>query len=439
MTLQSNNQAGDIETIRDLSLCLTRLARLKFYHKAAEAVWDTQERLFPGWGSRVGVSQERVFIKHQETVLLHKFFDDMVFSNNPLAAFVAQAFNTRSTPFQRYPLEDPIPEAAGVKANHFRANGDVSTALAMQEIALLHEVEWTPLTCASTLLKYCDIYLETTERLTTIFGREVPALPPLHYFLLLAKNSIIAPPFTPIHSHFVSTEDYFGRSLLHAALDLGFETSVLPLIQLGASASAEDNWGRRPIHIACSGNSEALVKHVLENIVDYDVEDNLGRSALHYASSYGDESIVRLLLERGANIHHKDRDGQVPISWATEHGHTAVVQLLLESGADAESICRTESLLERAASQGHTSIVQALLKNGADVHGWEPFGQRALLVAARAGHTSTVELLLSYGASIYERDMYGRTALSYARKNGHVDVVKVLLKHGAGSSTLIHV
>ncbi|KAI1283918.1 ankyrin repeat-containing domain protein [Xylaria sp. FL0933] len=364
------------------------------------------------------------FIEHQEALLLNKFFNEMVSSDNPLAAFVAQALSISSTPIQRPSIEHPIAWAARAKTNHFWENGDVSTALAMQEIALLHELERTPLTCTSMVLKYCDIYLETTKRLTTISGREVPALPPLHYLLHLMKKTESISPFTVIFSRFASAKDYLGRSSLHVALDLGMTRCADNLIQAGVTG-ATDKWDRHPIHVACSQTSEALVKRVLEITVDYDVEDALGHSALHYASFYGNEGIIQLLLERGVNVHHKDDDGQVPISWAVRNGHTAAVQLLLKSGADARSRCRKESLLIIAASQGHAGIVKALLDNGA-----RPFGQPALWRAAGAGHTGTVELLLRYGATIDGASFKGETALIYASEKGHANVVRALLKNG---------
>ncbi|KAI0802738.1 ankyrin repeat-containing domain protein [Xylaria sp. FL0064] len=431
MTIQPKNQAVDINKIRDLSLGLTWFARLKLYHKTSEMVWDPQERLFPGWRRWIRARQKNEFIEHQETFLLNEFFAEMVFSNNPLAAFVAQAFNISSTPFQGFPPGHPIPEAAGVKANHFWDNGD------------RHQ----------------------SERLTTILGRDVPALPPLHYLLHLTKKTVPIWTFNAIFFRFASARDYLGRSLLHVTLDLGITSYAIDLIQVGI-ADTRDDWGRQVIPIACSQNSVAFVKRVLESTADYDVEDDLGRSALHYASSYGNEEIVRLLLERGANIHHEDGDGQVPISWATKHGHTTVVQLLLKNGAEAESRCGNGSLLTTAASQGHTGIVQALLNNGVrslnqpalrkaagaghtgtvelllryggTIDGANFKGETALIYASRNGHANVVETLLKNGASINEENMYGETALIYASRNRHVDVVELLLKHGAGSTALSH-
>ncbi|KAI1350661.1 ankyrin repeat-containing domain protein [Xylaria sp. FL0043] len=409
------------------SLGLTWIARLKLYHQASETVWDAQERLFLGWNSHIrGQAQRKPgFIEHQETLLLNRFFNEMVFSDNPLAAFVGQTFSISPTPVQRSSLKHQITEAARAKANHFWENGDVSTALAMQEIALLHELEQNPRTRTSMFLKYSDIYLETTKRLTTVLGREVPALPPLHYILHLTKDTLPISPLDPIFSRFASAKDYWGRSSLHVALDLGMTRCADDLIGVGVT-STRDDWGRRPIHIACLQNSEALVKRVLEITVDCDVEDDLGRSALHYASSYGNESGVRLLLERGANIHHKDESHHSPISWAIIQGHTAVVQLLLEGGADGDSKYGGESFLTTAAALGHTSIVHALLDNGA-----RPLNQPALFRAAGAGHTDTVILLLRYGASIDAEDFDGETALMYASRNGHANVVEVLLDNGA--------
>ncbi len=294
----------------------------------------------------------------------------MIPHNNVLGALIAQA-STGYTPFQQCTSSQKCLHnhslAAETRVDHFRENGDISTALAMQEVALLHNLDSISAGDNARLLKYCDIYLEITERLKLILGREVPTLPPLHLFLLLAQEKRFALLATPIRSRLVSMKDYFGRSLLHVALDHGTVVSVIHRFPFDVSTTSGDAWGRWPIHIACSGSPEALVAYVVYNTVDCDVEDCFGRSALHYASSCGKESSVQLLLKQGARVGRKDRDGRAPMSWAARHGHTAVVQLLLNNDADIDSRDNNgNTALFWAIKHGHTAVVHLLRKNGAD-------------------------------------------------------------------------
>ncbi|KAI0973864.1 ankyrin repeat-containing domain protein [Xylaria arbuscula] len=356
---------------------------------------------------------------------------EMLISNHPLAAVMVHAVMTGPSLLQRCPPDRPFVAVAEL-VDYFRENSDVGTALAIQEILLLPwSTSDTLPTNAARLLKYCELYLETTDRLEAILEDGVSFMPPpLHYFLLLAKEKNLSLPITPVHSHLISMKDYFGRSLLHMTLDLGIMANVLPLIKLGVSTDTGDNLGRRPIHIACSVNSEAeVLQYILEHTVNCEVEDSLGRSALHYASSCGNESAIQLLLERGASIHHQDQDGKLPILWAVKHGHSAAVDLLLRNGATAKSLDRHGGmLLSIAVENRYTDIIQSLVRYGANTNTENAYDKTALHAAAERGHTTTTETLIRNGANI---DINAQIALHTAAKRGHIATVEALIRNGA--------
>lgn len=338
------------------------LGRLNFYDKAAKAVWDAQEKLFNNWRHNVSVSEKHVLV-HSESISYYKELSDkMFYSDDMLAVFVAHTF-VESTPLQ---CVSPFPNAR-IMVDRASRNGDVNTALAMQEIMLLHHPK--PMLANSSaytqaLSKYCDLFQKTIERLEIALRRQVPAIPPLHYYCHLTKHK----EYNFEDSHFVFMKDYYERSLLHVALDLDITLSERCLSLLKQLSSAGDTWGRRPIHIACTRASNSVMESILDITADYDVEDCLGRSALHYASSCGNEHAVRQLLQRGAKVNHEDRENKTPVLWAIGHGHTSTVRTLLKSGADVSFEDKSNTALLMAAHKGYTGIVEALLEHGADVN-----------------------------------------------------------------------
>ncbi|KAI1306198.1 hypothetical protein F5Y03DRAFT_144466 [Xylaria venustula] len=248
---QLSNETINIQTIRNLSLGVACMARLKSYINAIDIVWDTQDKLFSGWRNRVHVPLRRDIIEPREALLFNKFFSEMLISNHPLAAVMVHAVMTGPSFLQRFPSGRPLVPVNEL-VNYFRENNDVGTALAIEEIRLLQWFESVPRrTNTARLLGYCEMYLETTDRLKAILEDGVSCMPPpLHYFLLLAKEKNLSFPITPALSEFIRMKDHFGRSLVHMTLDLGLTENVLPLIKLGISATSGDVWGRRPIHIA---------------------------------------------------------------------------------------------------------------------------------------------------------------------------------------------
>ncbi|KAI0509449.1 ankyrin repeat-containing domain protein [Xylaria bambusicola] len=432
---QPNNQAIDSQLIRDISLRAMWLGRLNCYHKAIEVVLNTQEELFPGCGYGAPIHKRCNFVELENKSYFNDVFPKIFISNNSLAGYLAQAAIGVT-----YPQYFSPTQICPTTVDRFRENGDIGTALVIQEILLLALPTWKwSLGGIDELSKYWDIFQQTTDRVRITLEREIPAVPPIHYSLLVGEARMAGQHwdtsnFFPFASRFISMKDYLERSLLHVALDLGIMGTESFYNQLKEFATARDILGRRPIHIACSRFREYPAGYILDITTDYDVKDRLGRTALHYASSCGNEYAVHRLIKQGANIDPKDDSFKTPLSWAVEHGHTSVARLLLKSGADANTRDKTSlALLLLAARRGHTEIVQALLEYNADVHRRPTLSRiTALHLAASRGHSAIIELLLNNGARVDSRDDNGKTALHLAVENRHINTTEVLLRNGAG-------
>ncbi|GAW13016.1 hypothetical protein ANO14919_023920 [Xylariales sp. No.14919] len=431
LTVQPNNQTVDIKTIHSVSLRLAWFSRLTFYRKATADLVYARERPDNDWYYEQYVLPKFRSIRHEETSLFNDFFDETT-PKNPLAAFVPLALGAYGNFFEQCPGDRSLWKFAKAKVDHFWQRGDISTTLAMQEIVLLYELpEERGGVTAVELRKYCDIYSEMTRRLDAEFGRELPAIPPLHLLSLMTKGEIVSQ-LTSDHSRFFAMKDCFGRSLLHVALDLRVAANVLKSVAFDISTVTGDVWDRWPIHIACYGDSEAVAQYVLENTVGRDTEDCLRRSVLHYAIRSGHENITRLLIQRGAGVGHPDRSRGTPLFWAAEYGHTTIVKLLLENNADIDSQDRYgKTALYKAAQYGHATIVKLLLENNADIDSQDRYGETALYKAAQHGHTAVVKLLLENNAHVNSQDDNGETALYKGTEYGHTAIVKLLLERGA--------
>lgn len=293
----------------------------------------------------------------------------------------------------------------------------------------------------------------------------------------------------PVFSVFAAGLDDKGRSLLHDALDAGWEDMAAPLIAAGASIRAADPQGNTPLHIAAAKGLTAAAEALLSAGAIIDARagggsmngpaENEGDTPLHRAVEAGQTETVRLLLERGAdpaqttplrangmNAFHMAAAGEsIPVldlllahpqaarmndfcdhgktradafRLALKSGHAPVVRRLIEYGVDVN---RRDSeghtplhwlLLHRSTRAEALPMIRLLLKNGADgdkaVNLW---GETPLMVAAKADFPEALQLLLDQGADATRRSNFMETALHFAAHHYTVETINLLLDAGA--------
>jgi ankyrin repeat protein len=148
-----------------------------------------------------------------------------------------------------------------------------------------------------------------------------------------------------------------------------------------------------PLMLALEVGMESMVRLLLELGAAIDTKDGCGNTSLLMAAVHGRRVEAHLLLKRGANQNAKNNRGETALMMAVKGGSEDIVDLLLERGADIEARAKDgETALVIAAKNGREMIVRKLLQKGADVAGYSP-GCSPEDVANKQGHHKVSVLL----------------------------------------------
>lgn len=173
------------------------------------------------------------------------------------------------------------------------------------------------------------------------------------------------------------------------------------------------------------------------------VDGNPGdtETPLMTAASYGDAEVARALIEAGADLDATaaPNAGGVPGGTALRHaavfGMTDVVDLLAAAGARVSSLAEAAAAgditgrlhpdtpledrvrgLVMAADHERLDIIDQLLDADTTIDAADPWGRRALCVAAQNGRVASVRRLLDRGADPHQPDAtQNRTPLEWCR------------------------
>ena len=160
----------------------------------------------------------------------------------------------------------------------------------------------------------------------------------------------------------------------------GHISTVLMLLDYGASANIEDQWRRTTLMIAASENRADLVA-LMVNRADVDINfvSLLGRTALSDAIGSGCDAAVQALLENGANP-YLDYDMTVQaIGWSP----ISTVELMLRLGiVNVQYIDEDGTFLHRACKDGWVEKAYFWIDLGIALNARDCCGQTALHEAA---------------------------------------------------------
>lgn len=120
---------------------------------------------------------------------------------------------------------------------------------------------------------------------------------------------------------------------LHRAVSSRRMSSILRLIQNGASLTQTDTAGETPLHIASRNDYIAGVETLMRCKGDIDVPTPHGWTALQLAARHGHEEIVDILLRNGADPNICGFHGWTALHYAARSGHRKVVEVLIGAGA----------------------------------------------------------------------------------------------------------
>ena len=135
----------------------------------------------------------------------------------------------------------------------------------------------------------------------------------------------------------VDAIDDIGRTALHYACEMGYETIVYELLRKGADVTITDLAGETPVAIATRRNDEGVLRilqtgelpgnlHSIVKTVEHEGK-RLGPELLK-AAWQGDLDLVKQFLKQGADTGYVDTDGFKAIDRARDSGYLEIVRLL---------------------------------------------------------------------------------------------------------------
>lgn len=230
--------------------------------------------------------------------------------------------------------------------------------------------------------------------------------------------------------------DEQGRTLLHVAVENGYEIATRQLLSAGAVVSAKMGPGGRdrnttPLIIAAERGNTAIVKMLLNHGAKVDEWDWSGVTTLHYAAMRGHSEIVQLLLGHGAK-QKNNYDVGCPVHVAAAGGHSGTLRVLVAHGADVAASKRGLSPLHIALFNGNLACARILVEAGAPVNdsfsGWG-FFNTTLMVAAgpHAVEAADIALDCSIADAVRERKMEWKPG----QKEEYAELLRAMIMAGA--------
>ncbi len=154
-----------------------------------------------------------------------------------------------------------------------------------------------------------------------------------------------------------------GMTALCLAIENGYTSSALRLVELGADVTVVTSDGWTPLHLAAAASMHRVATALYDAGANPKAQTESGLTPLHLAVMMGDDTMVRLLCDMapdGMNIVEHDRL-VTPLHLAVENRHLEVVKTLISDGADVD-VRNAESLtpLAVATAKNYTEIENVL-------------------------------------------------------------------------------
>lgn len=232
----------------------------------------------------------------------------------------------------------------------------------------------------------------------------------------------------------VNAQNNKQQTPLLLAAEIGFESTVMTLLESGADPNIGDTRGRTPLSQAAQNGHEMVVETLLATSgpkPDLDARDDMGRTALLLAAENGHRFIVEMLLNGKATSNMMAFDGKKAWQKAMDKGYTSIVNRLLSGPSQhIEDRRDINEALILASRRGWSHLAEVLVQKGANTSFQNSERCTALHMAAMNGHQKMVEILLDGQSVSAIEDAKGRTALLQATEHGFGSIVGVLLDRG---------
>ncbi len=136
------------------------------------------------------------------------------------------------------------------------------------------------------------------------------------------------------HADLEST-DYWQRTPLLFAIQMGDTQKAQLLLDLGANRLAVGRCGKTPMQYAVQSNSVPMLRWLLDHGFDIESTDEFLETPLMAAAEQGSAECVEFLIASGADIHKANHIPERPIAVAS---NLDVVRILVRHGADINDI-----------------------------------------------------------------------------------------------------
>ena len=179
---------------------------------------------------------------------------------------------------------------------------------------------------------------------------------------------------------------------------------VRELTRRGVDASAPQRFtrgGGTVLHLAIERGFEDIALELLKAGADVHTKDAIGWTALHWACCKGFKEVVEMLINKGSKVDERDMFGQTPLM--AQRQVNEISMCLLRAGASCEGLqlSRVDELFDHACRKGEMFAVHTLLKNGCQVSILSREEQEGLLHhACREGYVFVVHTLLKNGCRV---------------------------------------
>ena len=218
---------------------------------------------------------------------------------------------------------------------------------------------------------------------------------------------------------YVSRFRYREGSLLHVAIEEGYQDIALALLAAGADVHAKDSLGWTPLGWACFMGFELVIQALIDRGSRVNEGGDLDRTPLMLADDWSNKAISMCLLRAGASCEGL-LEGQVDCLFrhACIEGDLSAARTLLKNGCSVSILSREgeEKILHLACCESDVFVARTLLKNGCSVR---KLTQKGILYLVHNLLKQEVEELLRH-----------------ACREGSVFVVRTLIENGCSVSIL---
>ncbi|XP_060082115.1 putative ankyrin repeat protein RF_0381 [Ylistrum balloti] len=301
------------------------------------------------------------------------------------------------------------------------------------------------------------------------FGANIQAtdewnMTPLMY-CMVRHFSDIAKELLSRDPHAVNSQDRFGKSVIHSAVESGSVELLNLVLKYGADVNQTDWYGITPLMTLCAGSgirhSKEMCRVLLDAGADVDLKDvRSKRTALQFAAVQKNSDLVQVLVAAGADPNTTDNASLTPLTSVIFQFYRlknsscdvcddlmTIVIILTQAGANLNLNTRENSNpLFMAVTFKVEPLLRFFLDCGANPNVVFPMGVTPLLSAVKKRDVGCVRALLNWRAradirgrvfrTAHVHDQYWVDAMELAVDQGCWDIVLVLYSAGYNISRL---